>query len=128
MVKLTQQLLERGMAEATFHGHGTFLPEPPEFTLARKNWNSTKPLLASIDLDTYEGYSPMRSFAPKSRLNVRRVSLLHPYDFILYTSLVLALKDAIAKSRLAADRVFSYRTEKTTLRQLYASSPSFKDF
>lgn len=128
MVKLTQQLLERGMAAAKFHGYGTFLPEPPEFPLARKNWKSTKPLLASIDLDTYEGYSPMRSFAPKSRLNVRRVSLLHPYDFILYTSLVLALKDGIAKSRLPADRVFSYRTEKTTFRQLYASSPSFKDF
>lgn len=128
MVKLRQQLLERGMAAATFHGYGTFLPEPPEFKLAKKHWKSTKALLASVDLDTYDGYSPIRSFAPKSRLNVRRVSLLHPYDFILYTSLVLALRNGIAKSRLSADRVFSYRTEKTSLKQLYASSPSFKDF
>ena len=128
MIKLSQQALERGMAAATFHGYGTFLPEPPEFNLTRKNWKSIKALLASVDLDTYDGYSPIRSFAPKSRVNVRRVSLLHPFDFILYTSLVLALKKGIAKSRLSAERVFSYRTEKTSLKQLYASSPSFKDF
>jgi hypothetical protein len=128
MPKLKQQLLERGMTAARFHGYGTFLPEPPEFALARKSWKDTKAFLLSTDLDTYEGYSPIRSFAPKSRLNVRRVSLLHPYDFIFYTSLVLALKEGIAKSRLSPDRVFSYRTEKTTLKQLYAASPSFKDF
>lgn len=116
------------MAAATFHGYGTFLPEPPEFNLTKKNWKSIKALLATVDLDTYDGYSPIRSFAPKSRLNVRRVSLLHPFDFILYTSLVLVLKKGIAKSRLSAERVFSYRTEKTSLKQLYASSPSFKDF
>jgi hypothetical protein len=78
MTKLSQQVLERGMAAATFHGYGTFLPEPPEFNFTRKNWKSIKALLASVDLDTYDGYSPIRSFAPKSRLNVRRVSLLHP--------------------------------------------------
>jgi reverse transcriptase-like protein len=128
MVTLKPQLLERGLAAATFHGYGTFLPEPPEFTLVRKNWKNTKAFLTSIDLDTYEGYSPIRSFAPKSRLNVRRVSLLHPYDFIFYTSLALAMKEGIAKSRLSADRVFSYRTEKTSIKQLYAASPSFKEF
>jgi hypothetical protein len=73
MIKLSQQALERGMAAATFHGYGTFLPEPPEFNLTRKNWKSIKTLLASVDLDTYGGYSPIRSFAPKSRVNVRRV-------------------------------------------------------
>src|SRR5260370_9664478 len=122
MIKLSQQVLEQGMAAATFHGYGTFLPEPPEFNFTRKKWKSIKALLGCVDLDTYDGYSPIRSFAPKSRLNVRRVSLLHPFDFILYTSLVLALKKGIAKSRLSAARVFSYRTEKTSLKQLYASS------
>jgi hypothetical protein len=116
------------MAAATFHGYGSFLPEPPEFALVRKKWTETKAFLASIDLDTYECYSYVRTFAPKSRLNVRRVSLLHPYDFILYSSLVLTLKDAIAKSRLPTGRVFSYRTEKTSVKQLYAASPSFSDF
>jgi hypothetical protein len=55
MVKLTQLLLEWGLAAATFHGRGTFLGEPPELALVKKNWKGTKALLASIDLATYEG-------------------------------------------------------------------------
>ncbi len=128
MLKLKAQLLERAKAAAILHGYGTFLPEPPEFALLKKNWKDVKNMLVSIDLDTYDGYTPIRSFAPKSRLNVRRVALLHPFDFIIYTALVLALKDAISKSRLPPDVVFSYRTEKTTSKQIYASAPSFKEF
>lgn len=127
MVNLKSQVLERGMAAAVFHGYGTFFPVPPEFTLTRRNWKSVKPLLASLDLDTYDGHSPIRSFAPKSRLNVRRVALLHPFDFILYTSIVLALKDGISRSRLPVARVFSYRTEKTPAKRLYGGS-LFQDF
>ncbi len=81
-----------------------------------------------FELNDYDGYAPIRSFAPKSRLSVRRVTLLHPFDFILYTSLVLRLKDGISKSRLPADKVFSYRTEKTKPRQLYSPSPSLREF
>jgi hypothetical protein len=84
--------------------------------------------LADLDLDTYDGYSPIRSFAPKSRLNVRRVALLHPFDFIIYTSLALVFRDRISKARLSADKVSSYRAEQTTTKQLYNSSPSWRDF
>ena len=120
--------MEQARAASVSHGYGTFLPEPPEFALLKKNWKDVKVLLASIDLDTYDGYNPIRSFAPKSRLNVRRVTLLHPFYFIVYTALVLSLKDAISKSRLPPGVVFPYRTEKTTSKQIYASAPSFKEF
>lgn len=128
MLKLKPQLLENARAATISHGYGSFLPEPPEFTLVNKNWKDIKAQLASVDLHTYDGYSPIRSFAPKSRLNVRRVTLLHPFDFIFYTALVLALKGGISKSRLASDVVFSYRTEKTSSKQIYAGSPSYKEF
>jgi hypothetical protein len=53
--QLTQLLLEWGPAAATFHGRGTFLGEPPELALVKKNWKGTKTLLPSINLATCEG-------------------------------------------------------------------------
>lgn len=127
-MKLSKQLLQRGVAAVFAHGYGSFFPQPPELLLVKKHWSALKAYLADLDLDTYAGYGQIWLFAPKSRLNVRRVGLLHPFDLILYTSLVLALREQIARSRLGADVVFSYRTEGTSRGRLYADSPSWKDF
>ena len=54
--------------------------------------------------------------------------LLHPYDFIFYTALVLSLKDSISKARLSIVRVFSYRTEQTSRSRLYRSPSAWTDF
>jgi len=111
VLKLARNLLDRALKAIVHHGYGTFFPVPPELEIVRKNWAGIAPELASVDLDTYQGYDLILSFAPKSRLNVRRVALLHPCDMIFYTALLLVLKGLIAKSRLPADKVFSYRTE-----------------
>ena len=111
VLQLKPALLDRGLAASFYHGFGTFYPEPPEVRILKKNWPAIRTILAGFDIDSYGGYGPIRSFAPKSRLNVRRVTLLHPFDFILYTSIVLALKNAISKSRLHRNRVFSYRPD-----------------
>ncbi len=128
MLKLTKQLLKRGLSATLFHGYGSFFPTPPEVLLVEKNWNQLKTELAAVDLDAYEGYSQTCSFAPKSRLTVRKVGLLHPFDFIFYTSLVLVLRDSIAQSRLPSSKVFSYRTEGLPANRLYGDTPSWKDF
>lgn len=130
MLKLEPQLLERGLAATLFHGYGTFIPDPPELTILKKkkNWAGVKAHLANLDLDLYAGHNPIRIFAPKSKLNVRRVALLHPYDFILYTSLALALKDSISNARLPANRVFSYRSEGSGPKKLYSNSSSWRPF
>ena len=128
MLQLDPALLNRGLAATIHHGYGTFFPEPPELLILKKNWERIRGLLSKLDLDTYSGYDPMRSFAPKSRLNVRRVALLHPFDFVLYTSTVLALKKAISKHRLLNDRVFSYRPEGSDVKELYGSKFSFAAF
>jgi len=128
VLKLTKQILKRGLSATLFHGYGSFFPMPPEVLIVKKNWSQLKTELAAVDLDTYEGYSQIWSFAPKSRLNVRKAGLLHPFDFILYTSLVLALRDSIAHSRLPSNRVFSYRTEGLPSNRLYGDTPSWKDF
>jgi hypothetical protein len=130
VVKLPEDLLQNAFAAVEHHGFGDFFPEPPEWRIAREHWASIKPILADLDLDTFAGYDRIPAFAPKSRLNVRRVALLHPYDLLLYTALVLGLRDAVSRSRLAADqqRVFSYRAEGCTDDQLYSSMPGFSDF
>ena len=127
-MRLTSALLKRALRATMHHGYGTFFPEPPELAIVKENWSALCVELAKVDLDTYQGYDSILSFAPKSRLNIRRVGLLHPYDFIFYTALVLALKTTISKSRLSGDRVFSYRTEGTSPGQLYRSPSSWKDF
>jgi len=128
VVNLSKRLLDRALRAALKHGYGTFFAEPPELGIVRRNWASLVIELSKIDLDTYVGYNSIQSFAPKSRLNVRRVGLLHPYDFIFYTALVLSLKSAISASRLPSDKVFSYRTEGTSPSELYRSVSAWKDF
>jgi hypothetical protein len=127
-MKLPTTLLNRALKATLLHGYGEFFPLPPELELVKRNWADVVVELASIDLDTYEGYDPIFVFAPKSRVNVRRVGLLHPYDFIFYTALVLALKSSISKSRLPEDRVFSYRTEETSPSELYRNVSHWKQF
>jgi hypothetical protein len=127
MLQLTKTLLSEALAATQYHGYGTFFPAPPEIDLVKQNWSEISVRLAGLDLDAYETYDSVRTFAPKSRLNVRRVALLHPFDFLIYTALALVFKRGISKSRLPADRVFSYRSEKTTKKQLYKAS-SWKDF
>jgi reverse transcriptase-like protein len=130
MLKLDEGLLELALNAVVNQGYGDFFPEPTELGIAMANWDELRPFLASLDLDTYTGYDRIDTFAPKSRLNIRRVALLHPFDLLLYTGLVLALRDDITHARLPqnADRVFSYRADGAALGLLYSDSPSYSDF
>ena len=94
------------------------------------NWDDLRPFLATLDFDTYTGYDRIDTFAPKSRLNIRRVALLHPFDLLFYTGLVLALRDDITGARLPPNegRVFSYRADGAASGRLYNDSPSYSDF
>jgi hypothetical protein len=56
------------------------------------------------------------------------VVLLHPLDLVLYTSLVADLVPAIAKHRLPADRVFSFRYEGAPKHALYADRSAHANF
>ena len=130
MVRITEDQLETAFAAIEEHGYGDFFPKPPEIEVIRDNWDSIRSKLSEIDLDTYIGYDRVTTFAPKSRLAVRRVSLLHPFDLIIYTALVLSLRDEITAARLSSseDRVFSYRAEDAAPYLLYTTKPSYLDF
>jgi hypothetical protein len=130
MLKLSEASLDLALAAIDHHGYGDFFPEPPELGIARSHWDELRPYLADLDLDTYTGYDRVTAFAPKSRLNIRRVALLHPFDLLLYTALVLALRDDITAARLPArdNRVFSYRSEGAAPDILYNEKPSYTDF
>ena len=130
MIKLSAKLLDLAVNAIVTHGYGDFFPDPPELNVVLANWDDVRAELSELDLDTYRGYDHVAAFAPKSRLNIRRVVLLHPYDLLLYTALVLALRDGISKFRLRAEekRVFSYRAERAGDDVLYNDSPSYTDF
>ncbi len=130
MLKLTEAELDAGFAAIEQHGYGDFFPLPPEWTVVKAHWPDIRTELVKHDLDMYTGYDVLRSFAPKSRLNVRRVALLHPYDLILFTSLVHALRNGISAARLPAieERVFSYRADGAAAGLLYNEEPHYGDF
>src|ERR1043166_9029647 len=102
MFTLTPDSLDNALKAIQHHGFGDFFPEPPEMDLVTSNWVGVRQYLASLDLDTYAGYDRVAAFAPKSRLNVRSVSLLHPYDLLCFTALVLELRDGVTMARAAS--------------------------
>ena len=76
MLRLDEPLLNLALEAVVNHGYGDFFPEPTELGIVIENWDSLRPILADFDLDTYSGYDRITAFAPKSRLNIRRVTLL----------------------------------------------------
>jgi hypothetical protein len=126
---LTEQELQNAFEAIEHHGYSGLVPTPPEWQTVCDRWNELKPLLAGIDLDDYVPNKPMVMFAPKTRATVRPISLLHPTDLLIYSALVLIVKDDLEAQRiaLARKRVFSYRANGEPNR-FYAARPSFQDF
>ena len=123
MFNLTDQELENSFLAINHHGYSAMLPEPYEWQAVKTKWQDVKDFIKSIDLDTYEPKKLMKIFAPKNRANIRVVHLLHPQDLIIYTALVLIVKNDIEDNRIdkRAKRVFSYRVDKNRADRLYDS-------
>jgi hypothetical protein len=130
MLNISEHELDHALSAIQKHGYGDFFPEPPELSVLVSNWADVRVELARIDLDLYGGYDVAFAFAPKSRLNVRRVALLHPYDLVFYTALVLSLRNGITTSRLQSheNRVFSYSGDGASDDSLYTDQPGYRDF
>ncbi len=121
MFKLTDTELQNAFEAICHHGYSTMLPQPYEWQFVVVKWPKVKAYLAQIDLDMYIPYKPMRVFAPKSRANIRVVHLLHPEDLVIYTALILIVKNDIESARISrkSRRVFSYRVDTSTPNRLY---------
>jgi hypothetical protein len=130
MLRLTPDQLDYALTAVLIHGYGEFFPDPPELDLVVNKWSEVRSELSQIDLDLYEGYDVIFAFAPKSRVNVRRVALLHPYDLLFFTGLVLVLRDGITSARLPVreNRVFSYHAEGAADGLLYNDKPGYREF
>lgn len=103
------------------------LPDPPEWEVVTSNWPVIRSIIEKIDLDTYEPFKLMRVFAPKSRANIRVMHMLHPQDLIIYTALVLIVKNDIEVNRVPVKtkRVYSYRTDVSKPQVLYGAKGSY---
>jgi hypothetical protein len=125
MLNLSETELDNAVGAIQNHGYGDFFPQPPEWALLVSKWPEVRAELARVDLDQYTGYDVLFAFAPKSRVNVRRVALLHPYDLVFYTALALTLRNGITASRqqLQKERVFSYRADGAAEDRLYDEQP-----
>lgn len=112
------------------HGYSAMLPEPLEWASIKSNWPAIRDHIKSIDLDTYSPYKPMKVFAPKNRANIRIVHLLHPQDLLIYTALVLIVKDDIESNRISqkSKRVFSYRVDTSKNNILYDSTGAHEKY
>lgn len=111
MFHLTDDELDNAFGAVDHHGYSIYLPTPPEWEVVRENWTEFRGHLGGIDLDQYQPCPPMRLYAPKSRINIRPVTLLHPFDMLIYSALVLIAKGDIEAGRVreSEQRVFSNR-------------------
>jgi reverse transcriptase-like protein len=126
---LTEPELQNAFEALEHHGYSGLVPFPPEWVTVRDRWDEIKSRIAGFDLDEYQPSTPMVMFAPKSRATVRPVCLLHPIDVIIYSALILIVKDDLEAERipLKRRRVFSYRGSSERNR-FYAPQPTFRDF
>jgi hypothetical protein len=76
MFKLTSKELDDAFKAIAHHGYSTLIPPPPEWSVVSANWKKFRSELCDIDLDIYTPLPVMRLYAPKSRINLRPVSLL----------------------------------------------------
>ncbi|MCF6344004.1 MAG: RNA-directed DNA polymerase [Devosiaceae bacterium] len=130
MFKLTEEELEYAFASIKYHGFSTLFPAPPEWDDLENHWDDIKNHLKNEDLDIYEPSSPMRVFAPKSRFNLRIVTHLHPIDLVIYTALVLIVKDDIEVARIPKSKniVYSFRADAKKKEQLYQNTNNYKKY
>jgi Reverse transcriptase (RNA-dependent DNA polymerase) len=121
MFKLSDQELENSFEAINHHGYSAMLPEPVEWKHVQEKWQEVKNHIKDLDLDEYKPYKLMKIFAPKSRANIRIVHLLYPQDLIIYTALVLIIKNDIESNRISrqSQRVFSYRVDLSRANRLY---------
>lgn len=130
MFKLTEDELQNAFEAIEHHGYSTLIPAPIEWEFVRNNWEEFKAHLVSIDLDEYSPRKPMRIYAPKNRYTLRSVTLLHPQDLLLYTSMILICKDDIENERISKNkkRIFSYRSSSKIKNQLYQAEGTYQEY
>jgi hypothetical protein len=127
---LTTAELDRAFEAVNHHGYSALIPPPEEWAIVQAQWTSLRADLEKLDLEIYQPYPAMRFYAPKSRINIRPVTLLHPQDLVIYTALTLIVKDAVELNRIPVSerRVFSYRSNPSEPGQLYQAEGSYESF
>ena len=87
-----------------------------------EHWPVLRTHLCNLDLEQYAPREPLAITVAKDEVSVRLVHLLHPEDMLLYTSLMLIVKNDIERVRLpkAKGRVYSYRASQENIK-LYES-------
>ncbi|MBB5062785.1 TIR domain-containing protein [Granulicella mallensis] len=126
---LSEETLDSAFNAILHHGYGDFFPDPPEWAVVESDWTELRTLLTKVDLYHYQPFRPTRAFAPKSKIFLRPVTLLHPVDLILYTALVARLVSAINDRRISESeaRVFSFRFSGED-NELYGDDSSHAEF
>ena len=130
MFTLTEDELNRAYEAINHHGYSALLPDAYEWSTVVEHWSEIREYLAKIDLDIYTPHKPLQIFAPKSRANIRVVHLLHPEDLLIYSALVMIVKNDIETSRIPKRnrRVFSYRVSKEQSGRLYDARGAHDDY
>jgi hypothetical protein len=112
------------------HGLSGFFPTPPEWDLVVSDWQNVNAIICSIDLDQYSPYENAKTYAPKKSQAIRPVSAPHVQDLIIYTALVLILRDRVEDARLDSQlaKSFSYRATKAPAGRLYQSVGAYEAY
>lgn len=128
--KLTPDEIDAGKAAIQNHGVTVFLPLPPEWNMILADWEETRKHVSELDLDTRKAYPVQKTFFKKNSRFIRPIEMLHAEDLLIYTSLVMILRDSIEASRLEPHlkKSFSYRAQAVKPGYLYKTSGQYQRY
>jgi hypothetical protein len=127
---LTDIELEYAFKAIQHHGYSAMLPQLHEWASVIDTWADIKHYLTEIDLDAYTPHKVLKVFAPKSRASIRVVHMLHPEDLLIYTALILIIKNDIEAARISrkSQRSFSYRVNTSSPDRLYNTKGAYESY
>jgi hypothetical protein len=121
--------LDNAKLALEFHGVDSFYPNAEELTHVFANWADVKAHIEKIDLDVYKAYEHLTTNVLKDDRIIRPIDRLHVQDLIIYTAIVLILRDCVEQSRLPVKekKSFSYRAPHVSGR-LYDTSNNYEKY
>jgi hypothetical protein len=130
MFHLTEDEIDDARAALQHHGLSGFFPVPPEWPRVVKDWGNVRNIIAGRDLDIYTPYQNAVTYAPKKAQAIRPVSFLHVQDLLIYTALVLIIRDSVENARLGTQyrKSFSYRANGVPRGRLYQSTGAYEAY
>jgi hypothetical protein len=111
-------------------GENDVLPTSFEFEAYKAQWPEILTHLSKINLSEREVEASLKLLAPKGKWGYRAVTLLDPFDHLLYTAMIYEIAERVENFRITKDKKIAcaYRLEIDPQGQFFQRNSGWPDF